>query len=200
MADTILNFLSDGGYFAVVVLMFVENVFPPIPSEVILPLVGLAVAEGTLAFVPALACATIGSVFGGFLWYALGLLMSKARLERFLDRYGVYVAISPKEFKQAVDFFTRFQVPAVLLGRMLPTVRTVISLPAGSIRMPIGIFLVLSTIGTIGWNTLLMSSGFLLSDAEAIQVYLDPIANTIFIVFIGGYLLQVIRFHVRRHR
>jgi membrane protein DedA with SNARE-associated domain len=200
MADTILQMIADGGYFAVFFLMCIENVFPPIPSEVILPLIGVSIADGTISYVPTLLAATLGSVAGGSMWYGIGLLMSETRLRKFLSRYGVYVAIGVEELEKAVMYFKRVQVPAVLLGRMIPTIRTIISLPAGMVRMPVGLFLVLSTVGTLIWNMLLIGSGFLLSGAAVMEHYLNPIANIVIGFFVLAYILQVIRFHARRRR
>lgn len=200
MADTILAMIANGGYFSVFFLMCIENVFPPIPSEVILPLIGLSIADGTISYVPALLAATLGSVAGGSMWYGIGLLMSETRLRKFLSHYGVYVAVGVEEFDKAVSYFRRVQVPAVLFGRMIPTIRTIISLPAGTVRMPVVLFLTLSTVGTLVWNMMLIGSGFLLFESSVVEKYLNPIANIIIGFFLLAYVLQVVRFHARRRR
>jgi membrane protein DedA with SNARE-associated domain len=200
MADTILQMIEQGGYVAVFLLMCIENVFPPIPSEVILPLIGMSIADGTISYVPTLLAATLGSVVGGSMWYGIGLFMSETRLRKFLSKYGVYVAIGEDELEKAVTYFKKVQIPAVLVGRFIPTIRTVISLPAGIVGMPVVLFLTLSTIGTLIWNVLLIGSGFLLSGADVIEHYLNPVANIIIGFFLLAYILQVIRYHARRRR
>lgn len=199
MSDFITNLIADGGYGGVFALMVLENVFPPIPSEIVLPFIGLSIASGALSPLPALAAATAGSVVGTTFWYLIGRFVSVERLSAFFSHYGAYVAISLEDFVRATTFFKRYQVPAVLGGRLIPTVRSVISIPAGSVKMSFGLFLVLSVIGSAVWNSLLMYGGYLLhQDFAAVEKYIDPVANGVvaFIVFL--YIAQVVRFHWRR--
>lgn len=201
MAETIFNIIASQGYIGVFVLMVLENVFPPIPSEVILPFVGLSIANGTLSAVPALAAATAGSVVGTTLWFLLGRLVSVERLRRFFSCYGAYVAISAEDFESASQMFKRYQIPAVFFGRMIPTVRSVISIPAGTVHMKLAPFLFLTTLGSALWNALLMYCGYVLyQDFAAIEVYIDPVANGVILLFLFSYLAQIARFHWRRHR
>lgn len=201
MSDAILSFISGQGYVAIVILMIAENIFPPIPSEVILPFIGHLVATGELSFIPAIVAATLGALIGTSFWFAIGWLVPTPTLERFFARYGGYVAIDIKDFQAAVRFFTRFQVLAVLFGRMIPAVRSVISIPAGCVRMRPATFFLFSLIGTLIWNTLLITIGFLiLDDFTIVDAYMSPIADIIIYVFIAVYLLQVLRFMIRRAR
>ncbi len=201
MAETIFTVIASGGYLGVFVLMVLENVFPPIPSEVILPFVGLSIANGTLAAVPALAAATAGSVVGTTLWFLLGWVVSKERLKVFFTHYGAYVAISVEDFESATELFKRYQIPAVFFGRMIPTVRSVISIPAGTVHMRFAAFLFLTTLGAALWNSLLMYCGYVLyQDFSAIEAYIDPVADGIILLFLFSYLAQILRFHLRRRR
>ena len=201
MADFIFNFIAEGGYLGVFILMVLENIFPPIPSEVILPFIGLSIANGTLAALPALLAATAGSVLGTTLWFLVGRFVSVDRLRTFFIYYGAYVAISIEDFEHATAYFKRYQIPAVLGGRMIPTVRSVISIPAGSVHMSFGLFIMLTILGTALWNSLLMYGGYVLHhDFTSVEAYINPVANGIIMLMATIYLAQIVRFHVRRYR
>lgn len=200
MSDAILQFLSSGGYGSVFLLMVAENIFPPIPSEVVLPFIGHLAATGELALVPAVVVATLGAVFGTALWFVLGWVVAVPVLERFFDRYGGYVAISTKDFRCAACFFERHQSSAVFFGRMIPTVRSVISIPAGSVRMSPVRFLLLTCAGTAIWNTVLICLGYyVFNDYHVAEKYMGPIGNVIIVIFTLLYIFQVIRFVARKH-
>jgi membrane protein DedA with SNARE-associated domain len=195
MADAVIQFITEQGYLGVFLLMAAENVFPPIPSEVILPFIGHSVAKGELSFYVALVVATLGALVGTLFWYLIGWFAPAEKLEQFFRKYGGYVAISAKDFHRATGFFVKYEVPAVLLGRMIPGVRSVISVPAGSVRMRPRTFLFYSIVGTMIWNTGLMTFGYLaLNDYSMVEKYMSPIADGIIYTFIGIYIIQVIRF------
>jgi membrane protein DedA with SNARE-associated domain len=199
MAEAILSFISEWGYPGIFLLMVLENVFPPIPSEVILPFIGHLAATGEFNFWIALVCATAGSMVGTSIWFLLGWLIPVPVLEKFFTRFGGYVAIDVKDFKMATKFFTKYELPAVLFGRMIPTVRSVISVPAGCVRMPIKTFLLLSTLGTVVWNMVLIGAGyFFLDDNQIVDSFMKPVADGIIILFISLYVIQVLRFLWRR--
>lgn len=200
MSDAILTFLTEQGYAGVFFLMVLENVFPPIPSEVILPFIGHLAATGVLNFWIALAVATVGSVAGTSIWFAAGWCIGTARLTRFFRRFGGYVAINEADFASATRFFTKYQLPAVFFGRMIPAVRSVISIPAGCVRMRPGVFLFYSTLGALIWNTLLIGLGyFVLDDYTIVDTYMNPVADIIIYLFLGAYLAQVSRFMWRKY-
>ena len=195
MAEAVIYFLSANGYFGVFVLMFAENVFPPIPSEVVLPFIGHSVAKGELSFFMALLVASAGSFLGTLFWFALGWFASAAKLEKFFRKYGGYVAISGKDFRKATKFFVKYEIPAVFFGRMIPGVRSVISIPAGSVRMNLKKFIFYSLCGLFIWNTALISIGyFVLSDYTVVEKYMKPIGDGIIYLFILLYVVQVVRF------
>ncbi len=195
MSDWILAFITEQDYLGVFFLMVIENVFPPIPSEVILPFIGHLAATGELSLLPALLVATLGSMFGTSMWFLLGWLVPVDILERFFARYGGWVAIDVRDFKNATNFFTKYELPAVFFGRMIPAVRSVISIPAGCVRMKPMTFLLLSTLGAGIWNTLLIGFGFLfLDDYGVVQHYMSPVADVIITLFIALYVVQVVRF------
>ena len=195
MAEAVINFISQNGYWGVFILMVAENIFPPIPSEVVLPFVGHSIAKGELSFVLALLVASIGSFLGTLFWFALGWFAPAAKLEKFFRKYGGYVAISGKDFHKATSFFVKYEIPAVFFGRMIPGVRSVISIPAGSVRMNFKKFAAYSLAGLFIWNTLLISIGyFALSDYSVVETYMKPIGDAIIYLFILIYVVQVIRF------
>ncbi len=199
MADVIAEYIASSSYLGVFALMVLENVFPPIPSEIILPFVGFSIANGTLSAVPAVLAATAGSVLGTALWFLLGWFVSTDRLLRFFARYGAYVAISANDFTRAANLFKRYEIPAVFLGRMVPTVRSVVSIPAGSVRMRPLRFLFFTTLGTLLWNALLIGGGYILhDDIGVIEAYLNPVANTVIILIVLSYLFQITLFHIRK--
>jgi membrane protein DedA with SNARE-associated domain len=200
MSDAILSFLTEQGYIGVFFLMVLENVFPPIPSEVILPFIGHLAATGVLNFWLALVVATLGSVCGTSIWFAAGWWVGTPRLMRFFRRFGGYVAISESDFASATKYFTKYQLPAVFFGRMIPAVRSVISIPAGCVRMKFSVFLLYSTLGAFTWNTLLISLGyFVLDDYTIVDTYMNPIADIIIYLFLGAYVAQVLRFMWRKY-
>ncbi len=201
MAEAILAFITQNGYLGVFVLMVAENLFPPIPSEVILPFIGHLAASGELSLIPALLVATAGALFGTTIWFVLGWVVSVPVLERFFRRYGGYVAIDLKDFRNATKWFTKYELPAVFFGRMVPAVRSVISIPAGCVRMRPSVFLSLSFLGALIWNTVLIGLGFVfLDDYSLVATYMTPIADIIIYLFILVYILQVCRFVWRRVR
>lgn len=201
MADAILAFITNQGYLGVFILMVAENLFPPIPSEVILPFIGHLSATGELSLLPALLVATLGAVAGTALWFVLGWIVPVPVLERFFTRFGGYVAIDVRDFRKATHFFTKYELPAVFFGRMIPAVRSVISIPAGCIRMRPTTFLALSTLGAAIWNTGLILFGYyFLNDYELVSTYMSPVADIIITLFIAIYLIQVVRFVWRRFR
>ncbi|MFM2340207.1 MAG: hypothetical protein RLZZ360_843 [Candidatus Parcubacteria bacterium] len=201
MAEAILSFITANGYLGVFVLMVAENLFPPIPSEVILPFIGHLAASGELSLLPALLVATLGALFGTTLWFLIGWVVSVPVLERFFRRYGGYVAIDVRDFRKATKWFTRYELPAVFFGRMVPAVRSIISIPAGCVRMRPSVFLALSFLGALIWNIILIGLGFVfLDDYTLVSRYMTPIADIIIYLFIGLYLLQVCRFVWRRAR
>lgn len=195
MAEAVINFISQNGYLGVFILMFAENVFPPIPSEIVLPFIGHSVAKGELDFITALLVASAGSFLGTFFWFAIGWLAPAAHLEKFFRKYGGYVAISGRDFHKATGFFVKYEIPAVFFGRMILGVRSIISIPAGSVRMNLKKFIFYSLAGLLIWNTALISIGyFVLNDYAVVEKYMKPIGDAIIYFFILIYVVQVVRF------
>ncbi len=170
------------GYFGIGLLMFMENLFPPIPSELIMPLAGFTVSKGELNFQHAVLAGVVGTVIGAIPWYYAGKRLGEARIRRMADRYGKWLTISGDDIDQANRWFDRRGVLAVFLCRLVPGVRTLISLPAGINAMPIGVFLLYSTIGTTLWCLLLTYAGYALGQNYGlVEKYLGPVSKYILI-------------------
>lgn len=172
------------GYWGIVALMLLENVIPPIPSELIMPLAGFAAARGEMSLVGAIAAGTFGSVLGALVWYYIGRALGFERIGRLADRWGKWLGISSKEITTVQRWFSKQGgYWAIGLGRLIPGIRTYISIPAGVTRMPLGAFLFYSTIGSLGWISLLTIAGFLLRDNyEKVASVIGPISKGLVVV------------------
>ena len=196
MFDWIVGWVESGGYLAIALLMLVENVFPPIPSELIMPLAGFAAAKGTLNIVGVVAAGTAGSLAGALFWFWVGYSIGPDRLKNFSGRHGRWLTLHPSEIDSARAFFDRHQGSALFFGRLIPTVRTLISVPAGVDRMPILAFLAWSVLGTALWTTLLAGAGYLLQGQyERVSDWLNPVSNVLFAALAVWYLYRVVRFN-----
>jgi membrane protein DedA with SNARE-associated domain len=193
--DHLIGFMETGGLIAVALLMFAENLFPPIPSEVVMPLAGFTAAQGEMNLVLAIVAGWIGSIAGAVFWFWVGKRIGEERLKVWAGRYGRWLALSPKEIDQADDWFDAHGGKAVLIGRLVPGVRTFISVPAGISGMQLGRFLIYSGIGTAIWTTLLALAGFYLeSRYSQVASWLGPVSKVVLAVVIVGYLYKVATF------
>ncbi|MCB1885055.1 MAG: DedA family protein [Geminicoccaceae bacterium] len=198
MFDWITGMVDGGGYAAVALLMFLENVFPPIPSELIMPLSGFVAAQGRLNIVLVLVAGSVGSLAGALFWYWIGLKVGSERLARFAQDHGRWLTLTPREVRAADDWFDRHGGKAVFLGRLIPGVRTLISVPAGVSGMRLGRFLLYSGLGTVLWTVLLTLAGWFLEDQyDRVGNWVGPVSNVVVAVLVLFYLYRVATF--RRH-
>lgn len=187
MADWITNIVSSLGYFGIGLLMFLENLFPPIPSELIMPLAGFTIAQDEMEFMPAIASGIIGTVLGALPWYYAGYIYNERRLKRLIDKRGHWVGLSNKDLEQSQGWFRRHGHGTVFFGRFVPAIRTLISLPAGLNRMSMLPFLIYSTLGTLIWVVFLTYAGYLLGDNyQLVGQYLKPISIAVIVVTVLG--------------
>ena len=171
-----------------------ENVFPPVPSEVILPVAGLAASRGAFTLVEAIAWTTAGSLVGALLLYGLGAWLGLDRLRRLAGRMPL---LRVEDIDATVAWFHRHGGKAVLLGRMLPIFRSFISIPAGVTRMPVPRFVLLTGIGSLVWNSLFVIAGFLLGESwPVIERYTDVLQY----IVVAGVAAAVLWFVVARVR
>ena len=187
--------VASAGYLGIVLLMFVENVFPPIPSELIMPLAGYVVSQGKLTLAGVTLAGMLGSVLGALPLYYAGRRLGLERLSRFADRHGCWVAVTRKDIARAKGWLDRHGVLAVLIGRLVPGVRSLVSVPAGIARMNLALFLVLTAVGTGIWAGVLAYLGYFLgSNFSRIAEVLDPLSAVVFGTIAVLYVLRVIRF------
>ena len=195
MFDWVTGFVESGGYLGIACLMLFENLFPPLPSEVIMPLAGFVASRGDLDFVLVLVAGTLGSVAGALFWYGAGAWIGRARVRHFAEHHGRLLTLSPREVDAAQAWFDRYGPFAVLFGRLVPQVRTVISLPAGVAAMPMPHFLLYSAIGSVAWNSLLTGAGYVLADQyNVVEAWLNPVSTGVMVVIVVWYVMRVLRF------
>jgi membrane protein DedA with SNARE-associated domain len=188
MAEWITQIMTSMGYWGIGLLMFLENLFPPIPSELIMPLAGFTIGQGKMAFVPAVAAGVIGTMLGALPWYYVGHYLGEARLKNWINRYGRWLGISAEEIDKTQRWFYRHGTKAVFFGRLVPGIRTLISVPAGFSKMRFAEFLIYSTLGTLAWTLLLTFAGYLLGENyELVEEYLGPVSKIVLglLVLIG---------------
>ena len=194
MFDWITDIVDRTGYFGVFLLMLAENVFPPIPSELIMPLAGYAAAQGKLNGMLVVLAGSAGSLLGASLWYYVGCWLGRERLRRIAARHGRWLTITPGQLDEARDWFGRHGTKAVFIGRLVPTVRTLISVPAGVAGMPLKRFLTFTALGTVIWTSLLAAAGYLLQDQYGrVAGYVEPVSNAVFVLIVVTWLYRVIR-------
>lgn len=199
MTEWITNTMTSLGYWGIGLLMFLENLFPPIPSELIMPLAGFTSAQGKLNFFLAVLAGVVGTMLGALPWYYAGKLIGEPRLRRLADRYGKWLTLSGKDIDKANHWFNRHGAKTVLLCRLIPGIRTLISLPAGINQMPIALFLLYSTVGTSLWVFLLTALGYFLgSNYSLVEVYLAPVAKLVLLVLIVAFVLWAVQRKKRR--
>lgn len=150
------------GYPGVGALVALENVIPPIPSEVILPLAGFQADQGDFNLFLLIVVATIGSIVGAMILYTVGAVLGEDRIRRLVGRFGKYVLVTTGDIDKATSWFKRHGRSAVFFGRLVPVVRSLVSIPAGVDKMPLGSFLIYTAVGSAIWNTILIMAGYLL--------------------------------------
>lgn len=192
MTDWVRELIEQSGYLGVFLLMIAETVFPPIPSEIIMSLAGLQAQRGTMTLWGAIAAGTAGAMIGNIIWYIAARALGIERFHPFIDRYGRYLTLDWKELKRADHFFDRWERWFVCLGRMVPTIRSLVSIPAGLFGMRFRPFLIWSTIGTAGWTTLLALAGYLLGQRYAeVDRWLGPVSTGVIGLLLAWYLFRV---------
>lgn len=168
MFDWITGTIRSFGYAGVAFLTLLENVFPPIPSELVIPLAGFVAAGGEVTLWGVIVAGTVGSLAGGAAWYEIGRRVGEQRVRRWVERGGKWLTLSPEDVDRAQHWFQRHGGAAVLIGRLVPGVRTFVSLPAGFASMPRGRFLLYSAAGTAIWTTALAYAGVVLEENFAV--------------------------------
>lgn len=201
MTDLIVDLIARGGYLGIAFLMMLENVFPPIPSEVIMGLGGMAVGRGTMQFVPLVIAGTIGTVVGNYPWYWLGRRFGYRGLKPFVDRWGRWLTIEWEDVEHITRFFHERGGWVVFVFRFMPTFRTLVSLPAGMGRMPHWRFILATAAGAAIWNCVLAGAGVLLDrNFRMLDRYVGPVAVALMVAMVGFYLYRVVTWTPRSKR
>lgn len=193
MFDWITGLLDQLGVAAVAFLMLAENVFPPIPSEVIMPLAGFLVFQGKMNMIAAVVAGSMGSLLGTYLWYIVARRIGEKRVRRLVARHGRWLTVTLDDLDRASDWFQRHGRMAVVLGRMVPGIRTVISVPAGLTGMKHAPFLFYSLIGTAIWTALLTGLGYALgSQYDRVSDWLNPVTTIIIVGAVALYIYRLV--------
>ena len=192
MGDWVVRLIEQSGYLGVGFLMFLETVFPPIPSEVIMPVAGVGAASGRLSFVGVVASGTAGAMLGNILWYLAARALGVHRLQPLIARYGRWLTLTWSEVERADRWFRNHGTMFVFFGRLVPTVRSLVSVPAGLLHMRFRNFFIASTLGTAAWSTLLAGAGYRLKqDVGEVDHFVGPVANAVLVVLFVGYLWRL---------
>jgi membrane protein DedA with SNARE-associated domain len=193
MSEWIIRLIDQAGYLGVGFLMFLETVFPPIPSEVIMPVAGLAAARGKMDLIGVIASGTAGAMLGNYFWYLVARVVGIERFRPFIERFGRWLTLDWAEIERAEKLFGQSGWAIVFFGRMLPTLRSLISIPAGLLHMRLSTFVIWSTIGTSGWTTLLGLSGWALGQRFAtVETVVGPLSIAIICVIAAGYVWRLL--------
>ncbi|WP_066479970.1 MULTISPECIES: DedA family protein [unclassified Sphingomonas] len=192
MGDWIRELIEQSSYLGVFLLMLLETVFPPIPSEIIMSLSGLQAARGTMTLWGVILAGTAGAMLGNVLWYAFARWLGYDRFKPIIDRWGRWLTLDWREVKRADAFFDKYDHWFVFLGRMMPTIRSLVSIPAGLFEMPWREFLIWSTLGTLGWTTALAVAGYELGSRYAqVDEWLGPVSTGVIIAMVAYYVIRV---------
>ena len=192
MSDWVVRLIDQSGYLGVGFLMFLETLFPPIPSEVIMPLAGVSAAQGKMSLAFAIAAGTAGAMLGNIVWYLAARALGHDRLRPLIRRHGKWLTISWKDVERAHRWFDAHGIMFVFLGRLIPTVRSLVSIPAGLLDMRFRNFLIASTLGTAMWTTLLAGAGYKLRENFAdVGAILGPISNAVLLALVAIYVWRL---------
>ena len=208
LANWVQDVINQFGYFGVALLVVIENVFPPIPSEIVLPFAGFVAQQGASAVnatadaaqndttvVGMMIAATVGSVVGALILYFVSAAIGPERLRGFVERFGKWFGVKSSDLVRAEEWFDRRSVVAVLVGRCVPLIRSIVSIPAGFRRMKLTSFVVLTAIGSAVWNIALIGAGAVLGDQwERVGEYVGVFQWLV----IAAILVLLVRFVVSR--
>ena len=193
MSEWIINLIDQTGYLGVGFLMFLETMFPPIPSEVIMPVAGLAAARGKLDLFGVIASGAAGAMLGNSFWYFAARVIGIDRFKPLIERFGRFLTLDWAEIEKAEKLFGRRGWAIVFFGRMLPTLRSLISIPAGLLHMRLSTFMIWSTVGTLCWTLLLGLSGFMLGKQfKEIETVIGPLSIAVIVVIAAGYVWRLV--------
>lgn len=192
IADWAVSVMETLGGFGAALLIALENLFPPLPSEVILPLAGFTASQGNLSLVGVIAWTTLGSLVGALLLYQLGKWLGRDKIRHYAQKIPL---IKLKDIDTAESWFNKHDKYVVLFGRVIPVVRSLISIPAGIERMPLQQFITFTAIGSLVWNTVLIMAGYLLGEQwQLVERYVGILQYAV----VGAITVAIIYFVISR--
>jgi len=192
---------STIAYLTICLAMFLENIVPPIPSEIIMPLGGFFVFKQKLNFYIVVFWGLFGTILGSLPWYYLGRLVNEKKLSKFLDKRGKYLGLTSNDLAKSKRWFDKYGVTLVFWGRLVPGIRTLISVPAGMELMPLRKFLIWTTLGSLIWIALLTYAGYVLGENyQIIETFLVQIKYVVKPILIIIFVSFLIKFFVRLYK
>ncbi|RLL46557.1 DedA family protein [Oceanobacillus piezotolerans] len=192
MQDWVTEIMEQFGYLGIFLMMALENVFPPIPSEIVLPFGGFMTTNSDLTITGVIIAATFGSLLGAIILYGIGLMLDVEQLEKIIDRWGHILRIKKEDVHRADAWFDKYGYWTVFFCRMVPLIRSLISIPAGMSNMKFIQFLIFTTLGTLIWNVILIMIGATLgSNWDSILGFMDVYSNVVYVLIVIGMLLFV---------
>ncbi len=197
LTEWVISIMEQLGYLGIAILMFLDNVFPPIPSEIIMPSAGYTASQNQLLLVGVIIAGCIGSLLAAALLYWIGYKFKHETIFNFVDRYGKFLFIKSEDVKKSLSWFEKYGHRIVFFGRMIPAVRSLISIPAGMSRMPFWKFMFYSSLGTIIWTTFLACIGFYFGEN---QVLMQKIFSQVGYFIVGIVLIIVAWIWYRRNQ
>lgn len=202
LGSWVQDVIESLGYLGVAMLVVIENVFPPIPSEIVLPFAGFVAQRGDASVVLMILAATAGSVIGAWVLYGISAVIGPERLRRFIVRFGRWFGVKEADLDRAEKWFDERAVTAVLVGRCVPLIRSIVSIPAGFRRMNPVTFTVYTAIGSFVWNLALIGAGAILGDRwDVVEGYvgiLQWIVVAIILAVVGRFALVLVRRRMAR--
>ena len=198
MESWIFDLIERGGYAGIFLLMLLETIFPPIPSEVIMPVAGVTASRGSMSLLGVIGAGTAGAMAGNLFWYALARRIGLNRFGDFIARHGRWLTLDCYDVERVRAAFGRFGAIIVMVGRMVPTIRSVVSIPAGLARMRLPRFLFWSTVGSAGWSAALAVTGWLLGrQFGQIEQVLGPLSSAVLFLIVALYVWRQATWHRR---
>lgn len=199
MENWITDMMNEFGYMGILLIMLLENIFPPIPSEVTLTFGGFMTTYTSLNVIGVIIFSTIGSVVGAIILYGIGSLLDVSKAEKIVDRWGHILRLSKKDIHTANDWFNKYGVWAVFFCRLIPLIRSLISIPAGMSRMSFGLFLLFTAAGSFIWNVILVNIGAGLGSSwESIIGYMEVYSSVLYAFLALLVIMFVILFVKKR--
>lgn len=202
MQTIIIEAINKFGYLGIIFLIAIENIFPPIPSEVILTFGGFVTIISNITVIGTIIASTIGSVLGAIVLYYIGRMLNEERIDKVVDsKVGKILGLKKEDIHKAFEWFDNKGKFAVFFGRFIPIIRSLVSIPAGMAKINLGLFLTLTTIGSFIWNTVLIILGRIAGASwELIAVYVGEYSDIVLIGFIIMFIFGIISFYNKKSK